>query len=55
MIASVGEGGEELTDPPTHVLAIGGHDAVVLVAQDLDRAEGFVPPPALQLALAGGA
>ena len=53
VISRVREGGEELAGPPTHVLAIGGHDPVVLVALDLDRPERLVRPAPPQLALAG--
>ena len=53
MVSGVGEGSEELAGPPTHALAIGGHDQVVLVALDLDGAEGLVRQAPPQLALAG--
>jgi hypothetical protein len=54
MIGRVWEGGEELAGPPTHAFAISGHDPVVLVALNFDRAERLVRPAPPQLALAGG-
>ena len=53
VVGRVRKGGEELARSPSHVLAIGGHHPVVLVATDLDRPEGLVRPAPPQLALAG--
>jgi hypothetical protein len=47
VVSRVWERCEELARPPTHVLAIGGHDSVVLVATDLDRSERLVRPALL--------
>jgi len=53
VVSRVRKGAEELPRPPAHVLAIGGHHPVVLLAANLDRPERLVRPTLPELALAG--
>ena len=54
MVGRIGERREEPPGAPTHALAVGGHDPVVLLAVHLDPTERFPAAAASQLPPTGG-